>query len=323
MADDALADITAYAVRAGVDPRLVQGAGGNFSAKVDDVVWVKASGTRLAEAKTRPIFVPLHLGPVREAVLVTEALLPYVVAESAPEGLRPSIETAFHALLPHRFVAHLHPTGAIALGLDPESADRFRELCGDLPTVEVAYAKPGIELARAIDAELASIDPDVALVGLLRNHGLVVAAPTLAELEEIVARVQQGTETFPPPTFVDAGVPGTVDGFEALAPAGSLTPEAVAVLDHGPLTPDGAVFLGARPFVPAAEAGASTACVVLPDGSVEILATMGPDEREIAASMVDIARLVPAGRRVRALTEPEIRELIDWDAEKWRQGMRR
>ena len=40
-----------------------------------------------------------------------------VVAELNPEGLRPSIETTLHALLPHRIVVHTHSVRTIALAI--------------------------------------------------------------------------------------------------------------------------------------------------------------------------------------------------------------
>ena len=41
----------------GVQPLLVQGPGGNTSVKIDGQMWVKASGTELAEALDKSIFV--------------------------------------------------------------------------------------------------------------------------------------------------------------------------------------------------------------------------------------------------------------------------
>lgn len=112
-------------------------------------------------------------------------------------------------------------------------------------------------------------------------------------------------------------------GFELLAPAGTVDDAALTILARGPLTPDAAVFLGARPFTSSAERSSSTACVVLPDGSVEVAVELGPDEREIAVSMLDVGRLLSGSEPGRVLDDREIRELIDWDAEKWRRGMRR
>ena len=43
--------------RLGQDPLRVQGPGGNTSIKSNDVMWIKASGTELANAESDPIFV--------------------------------------------------------------------------------------------------------------------------------------------------------------------------------------------------------------------------------------------------------------------------
>jgi rhamnose utilization protein RhaD (predicted bifunctional aldolase and dehydrogenase) len=319
-----LGELVDYAVQVGSDIRLVQGAGGNFSMKTGGIVWVKASGTRLADAATSSIFVPLDLKAVRPAVLVSEKLAEHVVAASAPVGLRPSIETAFHVLLPHRYVAHLHPTGSIAAGLDIRIVERFLEASAAYPTIRVPYAKPGIELAREIDRGLPrQMNVSRPMVLLLENHGLVVGAPSVSMLAEVVELVERPLETVEPPVAVEPSRAGTLPGFSVLTQAGSISAAGLAALDHGPLTPDAAVFLGRRPFTSESDAAHTTACVVLADGTVEIRQEMGRDEREIALSMVDVGRLVLAGSQVRALTEAEIRELIDWDAEKWRREMKR
>ena len=51
----------------GQDRALVQGPGGNTSIKEDDVLWVKASGTELANALTAEIFVPVRLAALLHA----------------------------------------------------------------------------------------------------------------------------------------------------------------------------------------------------------------------------------------------------------------
>ena len=44
-------DVREYCARIGANPLLVQGAGGNISWKEDHTLWIKASGTRLSNAK--------------------------------------------------------------------------------------------------------------------------------------------------------------------------------------------------------------------------------------------------------------------------------
>ena len=100
--------------RIGSNPLLVQGPGGNTSVKADGRMWVKASGTELADAVSSDIFVGVSVeraiaelegagdGSCRSALLDSNCTL------------RPSIETTFHALLPQRYVFHFHSVGAIA-----------------------------------------------------------------------------------------------------------------------------------------------------------------------------------------------------------------
>src|ERR1700680_400120 len=85
--------------RVGNDPLLTQAGTGNSSAKLDGVLWIKASGRWMADAMRDDILIPLDWAEV-----VTECLQPGV----DPAGRYPnaSLETAMHAALPHRVVLH-------------------------------------------------------------------------------------------------------------------------------------------------------------------------------------------------------------------------
>jgi rhamnose utilization protein RhaD (predicted bifunctional aldolase and dehydrogenase) len=92
----------------GGDPLLVQAAGGNTSLKSGDVLWVKASGTWLADAGTKPIMMKLRLGALRAALsgAAAERAEAFVIPDPVVSGLRPSIESTLHAALDHRVVIH-------------------------------------------------------------------------------------------------------------------------------------------------------------------------------------------------------------------------
>ena len=63
---DLPADFTAFcalSARLGRDPLQVQGPGGNTSIKDRETLWIKASGTELADAETKQIFSPSTGGP--------------------------------------------------------------------------------------------------------------------------------------------------------------------------------------------------------------------------------------------------------------------
>ena len=72
-ADPELAALRAVSARLGADPLQVQGPGGNTSVKRDGAMWVKASGTWLADAATAEIFVPVDAAAMRAAMTADPA----------------------------------------------------------------------------------------------------------------------------------------------------------------------------------------------------------------------------------------------------------
>ena len=95
-----------YCTHIGADPMLVQGAGGNVSWKDGETLWVKASGTWLADAARKEIFVPVDLTHLQRVIAAGDFnVSPMVFGGS---NLRPSIETLLHVLMPHKVVVHFH-----------------------------------------------------------------------------------------------------------------------------------------------------------------------------------------------------------------------
>jgi hypothetical protein len=86
------------------------------------------------------------------------------------------------------------------------------------------------------------------------------------------------------------------------------------------LTPDEAVFLGARPF--GRTPGEGTVELTT-DGGARVPAELSEDAREIAWSMLRVAAQADPSAEVHYLDDDEISALIDWEAEKWRQDMAR
>src|SRR5689334_9959425 len=68
LSDAEFAALKALSAELGADPLRTQAAGGNTSLKRDGVLWIKASGTWLAEALAKPIFVPVSLAPLLAAI---------------------------------------------------------------------------------------------------------------------------------------------------------------------------------------------------------------------------------------------------------------
>jgi len=154
----------------------VQGAGGNVSVKQGGDLYVKASGTLLAEVhESRNVAVaPLEL--------VTRGFEDAgAERELFDRSPRPSMETWFHAL-PFPVVAHTHPAAVLALACSDRSAPVFP----GVTTVDLEYVRPGKELAIAMFEALPAGCAEV--VFLLRNHGLVVGAASAARAIELSRR---------------------------------------------------------------------------------------------------------------------------------------
>ncbi len=316
-----------FCARTGADPMLVQDAGGNVSWKDDGVLWVKASGTRMADALARPVFVPVDLAQA------STQPRPPVLGAGDGAALRPSIETMLHALMPQRVVVHLHAIEAIAHLVRADDAATIASLLGDLRHAWVPYRQPGLPLAAAVsDALRANPAADVLL---LANHGVVVGGDDVEDverkLERLLVRLRQ------PARELDAGA------VPASAPAGWALPRDAGLhalaFDGGLLErtrgawaicPDHVVFLGPEaPLFDAVEAVGTPhpqqAAAIVPGAGV-FVSDADPQRRQTAETMlrcfVEILRRVPAGVPLRTLPDAEIAALVHWEAEAYRRAMK-
>jgi rhamnose utilization protein RhaD (predicted bifunctional aldolase and dehydrogenase) len=99
-------------------------------------------------------------------------------------NLQPSIETYFHAVLPQKFVVHLHhlPTLTMLIKKNCKNYIKSRD-DGNFNWIFIEYFKPGFELAKNIDNKLKTgYTPDVIF---LQNHGIIFAAEKIENLEKI------------------------------------------------------------------------------------------------------------------------------------------
>ena len=178
--------VEAYCAKIGSDPLLVQGAGGNFSWKENDTLWIKASGMWLADAGTQDIFVPVDLRNLVDSIKEKNFdATPKLLGQSY---LRPSIETMLHAIMPQKIVAHLHDIEILSYLVRVDFNEIANKLMKDLDSwFIIKYFKPGSELAEALEKGL-SENPGAQIV-FLKNHGVVFAADTIEDLEHLVKKL--------------------------------------------------------------------------------------------------------------------------------------
>lgn len=327
-------ELLAASAAIGRDPALVQGAGGNTSVKRDGVLWVKASGTWLAEAEARDIMVPVEIAPLLAALDTDEAEQGerFVVAAQNPSGLRPSIETTMHAALPHRVVLHVHCVETLAwVALEGVEA-MLRPLLAGLDWRFVPYLRPGAPLTRAI---LAAGVADVLVLG---NHGLVVGADSIAAawslLRTVQARLRRPVRPAPPPDLARLSAmagPGWAPAPDAAHGAGTDAVSARLAV-QGSLYPDHVIFLGPGALVLGPDEtlpDALARCVVAPP--LALVPGAGALLRQdasagavaLARCLADVlARLGPADI-LHPLTAAQETELAGWDAEAYRRTLDR
>ena len=196
------AQVKAYCALIGEDPLLVQGAGGNVSWKDGEVLWVKASGTWLAQAKKNEIFISVDLAHLRVEIAKKNFASPStLVGESS---LRPSIETMLHALMPHKIVVHLHAVEVLAHLVRENPEKEIEKLIGDsLKWAFVDYFKPGAELAEAV-AQTLFRHPDADIL-FLQNHGVVIGGESVADIDIILSELVLLFKNPIIPLLVDGG----------------------------------------------------------------------------------------------------------------------
>ena len=174
-------DINNFCNTVGKDPLLVQGAGGNVSYKIADELWVKASGTSLAEAREKNIFVPVDLELIKNHIQANN----FSFKPSAKDNteLRPSIETLLHALMPQKIVVHLHAIEILSY-LVRKDVGEINKKIPNINSAFVEYLKPGADLAKAIFFEI-NKKQNVNVI-FMKNHGIVFAADSMAEINKIL-----------------------------------------------------------------------------------------------------------------------------------------
>lgn len=306
-----------FSARLGRDPLRVQGAGGNTSIKADGRMWVKASGTELAAADIDDVFVEVdHEAALAEAHGAGDGTCKTTVIDPAAT-LRPSIETTFHAALAWPVVAHTHSIATITHAISPQGRRIAAQKLEDLPVAFAAYRKPGISLTGEI---LSQVTAQTRVI-VLENHGLIVCGRDVAETAQLMDTVEARLEL--PARNMSAKAPAEPppDGFEWLPEAGALGTDSRAfhLARAGSYYPDHVVFLG--PALPAWPANADRPAVLVEGKGVLVKSDATSSQRAMLTCLTDILARIPDDWEAAPIGPAAEAELLDWDAEKYRQAL--
>ncbi|MEL6915477.1 MAG: class II aldolase/adducin family protein [Pseudomonadota bacterium] len=306
----------AFSAQLGKDRLRVQGPGGNTSIKDGKALWIKASGTELADAEAKDIFVAVDLDAARAEARedAGDGSCKSTVLDPA-QTLRPSIETTFHAALPWKVVAHTHSIATLCHAISAEGRRLADEKLAGLPFVRVPYAKPGLPLTREILKRATS----ESRVFVLENHGLICCGETVEDCKALMDEVEARL-ALSPRAREGSGRGAPPDGFDWTEESWMAHDDTVSGLaTGGSYYPDHVVFLG--PALPVSDGAAMPPAVLLRGRGVALRSGATPSQKAMLTCLSDVfARLPPTWMPLPIGKDAEA-ELLDWDAEKYRQAL--
>lgn len=326
-----------FCAQIGTDPLLVQGPGGNVSWKDNDALWIKASGKWLGKALDEEIFLPVSLTYLQEAIRNKNfTCSPLILGDTK---LRPSIETMLHALMPHKVIAHLHAVEALAHLVRKNAEKKIAELIKDsVKWVFVDYYKPGAELAAKVSEKLKLV-PDAEVI-FLKNHGIVIGAPDTYNLDRILQTISKLLFTKPFLSeliqfdFViekDQNIFFNNFNYITEPELNRLSTNSYLISrlqNDWALYPDHLVFLGEHAIVmdditagPVSEiTGLNPDFIFIKQRGVLESATITAAKKAQLRCYFDVlVRQLPS-EKLESLTQKNIKEIINWEAEIYRQG---
>jgi rhamnose utilization protein RhaD (predicted bifunctional aldolase and dehydrogenase) len=312
----------------GLNPMLVQGAGGNISWKDGDTLWVKASGMWMVDAEKKDIFVPVDLKNIREEIAKHNYSVD--IQTLTLSELRPSIETILHGLMPHRVVLHVHAVEILPYLVTQNYSELLNSILEDTyNSAYVDYKKPGSDLAQAI-SEIFLRSPDMQIL-FLQNHGIVIGGDDVDEISRILDGLidkmsKYSNNIINPCNAISLTSP--LDGYLLVSDNDINN----LVLDENYFThvrknwalyPDHVVFLGENAFCydSVEEFSSSNArpdLLFIKGVGVYTLPKFSCAKLDQLRCYYDVIVRLNINHKIRTLNNKEINELLNWDLEKYR-----
>ena len=318
----------------------VQGAGGNISWKEDKFLYVKASGMRLKDALSKDIFVKINLKKIRKQLIDNDFSINLDEFKNINSHKKPSIETAFHAIIPKKFVLHLHSIDALSQ-LVKSNAKKiiFSKIPEKYNIKFINYYKPGSDLAREI---FKSID-DNNQVFFLKNHGIIITSDKIDEIKSGLLKISNYLK-IKPKSFskykkILSGKKIKISDDIYIKPSDRKEINLLSISDYlysslkksWALYPDHLVFLGTKPLLfdsisdlkkmlrsaKRIDSFKNTPLFVKNKGTFSFNG-LSKVKKEQLICYYDVLSRQYSGSQLRVLSKKSINELVNWDQEKYR-----
>ena len=318
----------------------VQGAGGNTSVKDNGILWVKASGYWLSDAQNNNIFTPLDRQKVLDKIdQEIEDLNSVQIHKKQYHSLKPSIETTLHALMRHRFVAHVHSVNVISYAVLKNSKKILNEKLEGISWLWIPYVRPGLPLTKMLKKMNVS-DFDVII---LANHGVVIGGDTKEEVLDIFEQVETRLCRSVRTNFSETDkikLEMLVDSLDYKLPkhdfSHSLAKDSLSleIIGKNPLYPDHVIFLGPGTIPVMTEeefkdrsseepSNLYYEVVVIKGIGVIVNQNLSENAEEMLHCLANVLLRLHPSDKLQHLTQSQEAELLGWDAEKYRKSIQR
>jgi rhamnose utilization protein RhaD (predicted bifunctional aldolase and dehydrogenase) len=320
------------AAHLGCNRLLVQASSGNVSTKIDDILWIKASGKWMVHAEADDFLVAVRLARANR-YLREDRTIPEATARSAG-GVRASIETAMHAVLPQRVVVHVHSVNTIAWAVREDGPQQLSRLLHGLRWQWIPYLRSGNALAKKIgDVVSRCPQTDVLVLG---NHGLVVCGEDCGSAEQLLADVEKRLavepRSAPDSNLARLGqsLPGPNWFIAPWAGIHALATDRISrrILSGGVLYPCQAIFLPDTIPLSAASFSSDPSALdreyglrtfqLLEDHGVLCSTHMSPAEQQQFLGLANVVQRIDAAAPIRYLTTSEVDGVLHGEAESYR-----
>jgi len=334
-----LQEINRISALLGQDPLIIQGGGGNISLKdpTSNSIWVKASGKWLKYANTENIYVELDLKKGQAWLESRETKFPENWSKSI-HPLRPSIETSLHLLFGQKVVIHSHPVSILSQSAQSNGEELLKQQLTGLIWAYLPYVMPGNDLANAISEHPLFGQCEIFI---LKNHGLITCgkdAETAYTLTlDVLKRCQTPVRPFAETNFSLANSADNSKQFSndyywaKHQQIHSLVLDPISLSffdqDNNVLYPDQAVFLGKNAlFIDTPNqitSGVSLPFLLIRNQGVLIHKNASPMVEQMLACHAEILARIPVGVPLNYLSDYQVSQLSNWDAEKYRESINR
>jgi len=323
---DTLRDLSA---RVGDNRLLVQASTGNTSVKIDDVLWIKASGKWLVQADACDFLVPVKLARARECVSQNT---PIPETLPSPHGdAVASIETAMHVVMPQKVVVHVHSVNTIAWAVRADAPHCLASRLAGLNWQWIPYIPSGIALAASIQRVLVRFPQINVLV--LGNHGLVVCGESCLSVERLLAEVEERVAVTPRsvpnchPSLLRDAFPESAWSLPESPAAHALAadPASWRILSGGVLYPCQAIFLpGAAPALASSLPRElqfllrERMPLLIEKHGIVCSKYMTRADQEILSGLIEIVQRIDPSAPIRYLSTTEVLDVLQGGSDNYR-----